>query len=112
MKGLLHKKTLRERRKINSRLIRKYGTTEDLLCSSKNKVTVEEEMSQFNDLLKMLIDVHQDYNQLLEHNEREKDEYREAVRVFQIREIGTPDYQRVHIDQGHQRTQNHQGERI
>ena len=112
MKGLLHKKTLRERRKINSRLIRKYGTTEDLLCSSKNKVTVEEEMSQFNDLLKMLIDVHQDYNQLLEHNEREKDEYREAVRVFQIREVGTPDYQRVHIDQGHQRTQNHQGKRI
>ena len=55
-------------------MIRKYDTIEDLLCSSKNKVTVEEEMNQFNDLLKMLIDVHQDYNQLLEHNEREKDD--------------------------------------
>ena len=75
MKGLLHKKkTLRERkRKINSRLIRKYGTIEDLLCSSTNKVAVEEEMNQFNDLLKILIDVHQDYNQLLDDDEREKD---------------------------------------
>ena len=73
MKGLLQKRnTLRERRrKINSRLIRKYGTIEDLLCSSTNKVAVEEEMNQFNDLLKMLIDVHQDYNQLLDDNERE-----------------------------------------
>ena len=76
MKGLLQKRnTLRERtRKINSRLIRKYGTIEDLLCSSTNKVAVEEEMNQFNDLLKMLIDVHQDYNQLLDGDEREKDD--------------------------------------
>ena len=76
MKGLLHKKkTFRERRrKINSGLIRKYGTIEDLLCSSTNKVAVEEEMNQFNDLLKILIDVHQDYNQLLGDDEKEKDD--------------------------------------
>ena len=49
-----------------------YGAIEDLLCSSTNKVAVEEEMNQFNDLLKMLIDVHQDYNQLLVDDEREK----------------------------------------
>ena len=75
MKRLLHKKkALRERRrKINSRLTRKYGTIEDLPCSSTNKVAVEE-MSQFNDLLKMLIDVDQDYNQLLDDDEREKDD--------------------------------------
>ena len=30
-------------------------------------------MNQFNDLLKMLIDVHHDYNQLLDDDEREKD---------------------------------------
>ena len=71
MKGLLHKKqTIRQRRrKINSREIRKYGTIEDLLSSSTNKVAVEGEMNQFNDLLKMLIDVHQDYNQLLDDGE-------------------------------------------
>ena len=47
---------------------------EDLFCSSTNQLAVEEEMSQFNDLLKMLIDVHQDYNQLLDDDEREKDD--------------------------------------
>ena len=73
MKGLLHrKKTFRERRrKTNSRLIIKYDTIEDLFCSSTNKVAVEEEMNQFNDLLKMLIDVNQNYNQLLDDDERE-----------------------------------------
>ena len=78
MKGLWHKKkTLRERkRKINSGLIRKYGTTEDLLCSGTNKVAVEEEMNQFNDLLKIRTDVHQDCNQLLDDDEREKDDDR------------------------------------
>ena len=80
MKELLHKKnTIRERRKINSRLIKKYGTTEDLLCSSTNKVAVEEEMNQFNDLLKMLIDVRQDYNQLLDDNERKKDDWFDEI---------------------------------
>ena len=54
-------------------MIRKYGTIEDLLCSSANKEAVGEEMNQFNDLLKMLIDVHHDYNQLLDDDEREKD---------------------------------------
>ena len=31
------------------------------------------------------------------------------LKVFQIKEVGTPEYQRVHMDQGHQRTQNHKG---
>ena len=61
-------------KKINSGLIRKYGTIEDLLCSSTNKVAVEEEINQFNDLLKILIDVHQDYNQLLGDDEKEMDD--------------------------------------
>ena len=76
MKGLLHKKkTVRERRrKINSRWIRKYGTIEALPCSSTNKVVVEVEMSQFNDLQKMLIDGHRYYNQLLDNHKREKDD--------------------------------------
>ena len=76
MKGLLHKKKIprERRRKINSRLLRMCGTMEDLFCSRTNKAAVEEEMNQFNDLLKMLIDVHQDYNQLLDDDEREKDD--------------------------------------
>ena len=66
-KGLAYKKeTLRERRrKINGRLIRKYRAIEDLLFSSKNITAVEEEMKQFIDLFKMLLDVHQEFNQFV-----------------------------------------------
>ena len=66
-KGLAYKKeTLRERRrKINGRLIRKYRAIEDLLFSSKNIIAVEEEMKQFMDLFKMLLDVHQEFNQFV-----------------------------------------------
>ena len=55
-------------------MIRKYGTIENLLSSSANKIAVEEEMNHFNGLLKMLIDVHHDYNQLLDDDERVKDD--------------------------------------
>ena len=74
-KRLAYKKeTLRERRrKINGRRIRKYSTIEDLLFSSKNVIAVEEEMKQFNDLFKMLLDAHQEYNQLLGENETWKE---------------------------------------
>ena len=122
-------------------MIRKYDTIEDLLCSSANKVAVEEEMNQFNDLLKMLIDVHHDYNQLLDDDEREKDgdwfdeidtqacSFKRKVHCW-LKETaqktntksssrssksisdngsGTPEYQRVLIDQGHQRTQDVKG---
>ena len=66
MKGLAYEKeTLKEwSRKVNSRLIRKYSTIEDLLFFSKNIIAVEEEIKQFNDLFKMLLDAHQEYNQL------------------------------------------------
>ena len=75
-KGLAYKKeTLRERRrKINGRLIRKYSTIEDLLFFSKNIIAVEEEMKQFSDLFKMLLDAHQEFNQLLGDDERGRDE--------------------------------------
>ena len=63
------KESLRKRRrKINSVLIGKYSIIEDLLFSSKNIVAVEEEIKQFNDLFKMLLDAHRDYNQLLTLN--------------------------------------------
>ena len=55
-------------------MIRKYSTIEDLLFSSKNIIAVEEEMKQFNDLFKMLLDAHQEYNQLLGDDERGRDD--------------------------------------
>ena len=39
------------RRKMNSRLARKFGTIEDLMYSSKNYVTVEEALAQFDYIL-------------------------------------------------------------
>ena len=55
-------------------MIRKYSTIEDLLFSSKNIIAVEEGMKQFNVVFKMLLDAHQEYNQLLEDDERGRDD--------------------------------------
>ena len=55
-------------------MIRKYSTIEDLLFSSKNIIAVKEEMKIFNDLLKMLLDTHQEYNRLLGEDERGRDD--------------------------------------
>ena len=75
-KGLTYKKkSLRAgRSKINSRLIRKHSTIEDLLFSSKDITAMEEEIKQFNDLFKMMLDVHQEYSQLLGNDERGRDD--------------------------------------
>ena len=75
-KGLTYKKkSLRaERSKINSRLIRKHSTIEDLLFSSKDITAMEKEIKQFNDLFKMMLDVYQEYSQLLGKDERGRDD--------------------------------------
>ena len=58
---------LRERRnRINGRLIRKYAVIEEILFSTRNVVAVHEEMGQFNDLFKMFLSAHEEYNALLE----------------------------------------------
>ena len=60
------------RSRINGRLIRKYATIEDLLFLIRNVVTVQEEMGQFNDLIKMMLSAHEDYNPLLKDETRVK----------------------------------------
>ena len=74
-KGAAYKlQTLKERSwKINERLIRKYSTIKHLVSSQK-AVVVEEELGQFNDLFKMLLSVHEDYNRLLHDEERQQDD--------------------------------------
>ena len=50
---------LEERReKIHGRMTRKSSIIEDLLFSNKNRIAVEEEPAQFNDLFKMLLSIH------------------------------------------------------
>ena len=67
---------MKERReKTYSRLARKCNAVEDLLYSSKNKVVVEEDMLQINDLTKLLMSLHDECNELLgEENLEEKKE--------------------------------------
>ena len=42
---------------------------EDLLFSNKNKIAVEEELAHFNDLLKMLLSINEEYSQVLNDDE-------------------------------------------
>ena len=62
------------RRKMNSRLVRQSGTIEDLMYSSKNYMTVEEALAQFDYIFKQLLLVHQEYHSLLEDDEKLADE--------------------------------------
>ena len=50
------------RRKMNSRLVRQSVTIEDLMYSSKNYMTVEEALAQFDYIFKQLLLVHQEYH--------------------------------------------------
>ena len=71
-KGRAYRATLlKERReKINGRMMRKCSIIEDLLLSNKNRIAVEEELAQFNDLFKMLLSIHEEYSQVLDDDKR------------------------------------------
>ena len=57
------------REKINGRMMRKCSIIKDLL-SNKNRIAVEEEQTQFNDLFKVLLNIHEEFSQVLEDDER------------------------------------------
>ena len=62
---------LKERReKINRRMMKKCSIVEDLLFSNKNRVVVGEELTQFNELFRMLLSIYEEYNQLLDDDKR------------------------------------------
>ena len=59
--------------RINKRIIRKSGAINDLLYSTKNSLSVEEELAQFDDIFKQLIKVHNEYLSIeVNGNEKEK----------------------------------------
>ena len=70
-KGLQYKleqlKTKRE--KINAKLLRKSGMMNDMLYSFTNTSAVAEEMEQFNDMLKVLTGVSDEYQHLFTEDE-------------------------------------------
>ena len=58
-----------KRQRLYSRLLRKSGTIEDLFYSSKKKVAVEEELAQFNDILKFVVAAHKECKQYMEEDQ-------------------------------------------
>ena len=55
-----------KRQRLYSRLLRKSGAIEDLFYSRKNKVTMEKELAQFNDILKLFVAAHKECKQYME----------------------------------------------
>ena len=51
-------------------MMRKCSIIEDVLFSNKNKIAVEVELAQFNDLFKMFLSIHEEYSQVLDNDER------------------------------------------
>ena len=43
---------------------------EDLLLSTKNRIAVDEELAQLNNLFKMLLNIREEYSQVLDDDER------------------------------------------
>ena len=61
-----------KRQKIYSRLLRKCEVVEDFFYSSRNVIAVEEEMSQFNDIFRLLMSPHTEYGVMLSQEEQLK----------------------------------------
>ena len=43
---------------------------EDFLLSNKNRIAVDEELAQLNNLFKMLLNIREEYSQVLDDDER------------------------------------------
>ena len=64
---------LEDKSRINKKMTRKFGAINNLLYSTKNSVTVEEELAKFDDLFKQLMKVHNVYlSAEVNGNEKEK----------------------------------------
>ena len=57
---------LSKRNRMNYRLLRQSSAIQDLMYSTKNMVTFEEEIAQTDYIFKQLLLVHQEYHSLLD----------------------------------------------
>ena len=53
-----------KRARLVSRLLRKSSKTDDLMYSYQNSITVTEELAQLNGMFKMLVDIHEEFEQI------------------------------------------------
>ena len=66
--------TLEERGKLHSRLLRKSSTIDALLYSFQNMNAVREELRPFNDQFRMILEVHEEYHQLIEDKVKQEED--------------------------------------
>ena len=67
-------KVLFEKRKNHAKMIRKSKLLDDLMQSSKNLQTVEEETQQFDNQFKLFVETHNEYVKLLPEDMHESEE--------------------------------------
>ena len=53
-----------KRAKLVSRLLRKSREIDDLMYSYQNSITVKEELAELNDMFKMLVGIHEEFEQI------------------------------------------------
>ena len=74
-----------KREKINVKMLRKSGIVNDMLYFFSNASAVAEEMEQFNDVLKLLRVVNDEYQHLLTEDELLKDsQWLEELKWFEV----------------------------
>ena len=62
----------KKRSRLNKKMIRKSSTVESMLYCFKNLESVRDQMQQLDDIFKMMFEVHQEYNSMLQPDAQEK----------------------------------------
>ena len=74
MRGFQLDKLERKQSNLHRMMKRKTNTVQDMLYSFKNTEAVREQLHQFDDIFKMMLDVQKSYNSLLPPAEQQRDE--------------------------------------
>ena len=71
--GIQYQLAVLEKRqaKLVARVIRKSSEIEDLMYSYQNSITVKEELAQLNDVFKMLVEIHEEQEEIDEEYDDE-----------------------------------------
>ena len=74
MRGFQLDELERKRSNLHRKMRRKTNTVEDMVYSFKSTEAVREQLLQFDDIFKMMLDVQKSYNTLLPPAEQQRDE--------------------------------------
>ena len=74
MRGFQLDELERKRSNLHRKMTRKINKVEDMLYSFKNTEAVTEQLHQFDDIFRMMLDIQKSYNSLLPPAEQQRDE--------------------------------------